>query len=156
MAGKTLVGYFSKSGATETYARAIAETLAGLGINAELVNLRQKKPVAAEYDCIVLGTGIRMFMVYRKWRRVLKQKEVREKRLFLFLSSGMAIREPDKAVEKFVRPIVDKFGLKPVSVIAFPGAIPEKWRKDGEDKDTVKPEKAREWARGVAGAIKGT
>lgn len=146
MTNKTLVIYFTKGGASEEYAKVIAETLTANGLSVEIRNLAYEIPNVAVFDNIILGTGVRMSMVYRRWRKVLKQKALREKRLFIFLSSGTAIEEPDKAVKKFLQPLVDKYGLKPASLVSFPGKIPEKWAKLDGEKETMRPEKAKAWA----------
>jgi menaquinone-dependent protoporphyrinogen IX oxidase len=151
MAEKTLVAYYTKGGASEEYAKVIAQTLAANGCMVDTRNLADGIPDVAGYDTVVLGTGVRMSMVYRPWRKVLKQKALGGKRLFVFLSSGMAIEEPDKAVEKFLRPLIDKYGLKPVSMVSFPGKIPEKWAKADGGKPTMSPEKAKTWAQEIAG-----
>lgn len=150
MINKTLVAYFTKGGATEEYAKVIGETLTANGLTVELRNLASDIPDVTAFDTIVLGTGVRMFTVYRRWKKVLKKKELRDKRLFMFLSSGTAIEDPDKAVEKFLRPLVDKYGLRPTSLVSFPGKIPEKWAKPDGEKETMKPEKAKEWASKIA------
>ena len=146
MTNKTLVAYFSKGGASEEYAKVIAETLTANGLAVEIRNLAHDTPDVTTFDTVVLGTGVRMGMVYRRWRKVLKQRALRDKRLFFFLSSGTAIENPDTAVEKFLRPLVDKYGLKPASLVSFPGKIPEKWAKLDGKKETMKPEKAKAWA----------
>lgn len=150
MINKTLVAYFTKGGATEEYAKVIGETLTANGLTVELRNLASDIPDVTAFDTIVLGTGVRMFTVYRRWKKVLKKKELRDKRLFMFLSSGTAIEDPDKAVEKFLRPLVDKYGLRPTSLVSFPGKIPEKWAKPDGEKETMKPENAKEWASKIA------
>jgi hypothetical protein len=91
-----------------------------------------------------------MSRVYRPWKKVVKQKTLNNKHLFMFLSSGTAIKEPDKAVEKFLRPLVEKYDLKPESLISFPGKIPERWAKLDDEKETMKPEKAKAWAKEIA------
>lgn len=153
MTNKTLVAYFTKGGATEEYAKVIAETLTASGLAVEMRNLASDIPNVTEYDTIVLGTGVRMFTVYRRWRKVLKQKALRDKRLFVFLSSGTAIEEPDKAVEKFLQPLMNKYGLNPAALVSFPGKIPEKWAKLDGQKETMNPEKAREWALKITSQI---
>jgi hypothetical protein len=95
-------------------------------------------------------------MVYRRWRKVLKQKPLRDKKLFMFLSSGTAIKEPERAVEKYLKPVVEKYGLKPLSMVSFPGVIPGKWAKTDADRDTLKPEQAKVWAQEIAGGSKGS
>jgi menaquinone-dependent protoporphyrinogen IX oxidase len=154
MPGKTLVAFHTKSGASGTYAKAIAEALKSKGMQVDLVDLREEKPDVSKYDNIVVGTGVRMSIVYWKWRGILKHKSIPGKKLFLFLSSGMAIKEPEKAVEKYVEPLVTKYKLKPLAVGSFPGFIPEKWAEPGAEKETVKPELAREWALKISEMIK--
>jgi len=116
----------------------------------ELHNLAHDIPDVASFNSVVLGTGVRMFRVYRPWKKVLKQKTLKSKHLFVFLSSGTAIEEPRRAVEKFLHPIVDKYGLKPDLLVSFPGKIPEKWAKLENQKETMKPEKAKAWAQEIA------
>ncbi|KYK34528.1 MAG: hypothetical protein AYK22_05210 [Thermoplasmatales archaeon SG8-52-3] len=154
MTNRILVAYFTKGGASEEYAKIISETLTADGLAVETSNLAHGIPDIAEFNTIVLGTGVRMFRVYRRWKKVLKQKELSNKALFLFLSSGTAIEDPDKAVNKFLRPIVEKYRLKPESLVSFPGKIPEKWVKQDGEKETMKPEKAKEWAHVIASQVK--
>jgi menaquinone-dependent protoporphyrinogen IX oxidase len=154
MAGRTLVAYHTKGGATETYAKVITETLEAQGIQTDLVNLREKKPDVTNYDNIIVGTGVRMFMVYGKWKKILKQKSLAEKKLFMFLSSGMAIDDPEQAAEKFLRPIVNKYTLSPISMVSFPGMIPEKMTESDKHRDSVKPEIARKWASEIMKNLK--
>lgn len=151
MKKKTLVAFFTKSGASEQYAKVIAETLSENEMTVELCNLAEKTPDITNFDIIVLGTGVRMFMVYRRWRKILKKKTLKEKHLFMFLSSGMAAEEPEKAVEKFLRPLVEKYHLSPDSLVSFPGKIPEKWAKyDDGPKAEMNPDLAKEWAHEIA------
>ena len=150
MKKKTLVAFFTKGGASEEYAMVIAETLSKGGLSVETCNLAEKIPDIAGFDIIVLGTGVRMFMVYRRWRKILKQKTLKDKHLFMFLSSGMAAEEPEKAVEKFLRPLVEKYDLSPDSLVSFPGKIPEKWAKyDDAPKAEMDLDKAKEWAKEI-------
>lgn len=149
MKSKTLVAYFTKGGASEEYAKIIAETLTNNGLTVETYNLAHDIPDVASFDVIILGTGVRMFRVYRPWKKILKQKELNNKHLFMFLSSGTAIEEPDKAVEKFLGPLVKKYSLRPQMLISFPGKIPEKWAKLDGEKETMKPKKAQEWAQEI-------
>ncbi len=85
MMNKTLVAYFTKGGASEEYAKIIAETLSTKGLSVEIQNLAYDVPDVAAFDTIVLGTGVRMGMVYRRWRKVLNQKPLRDKRLFIYI-----------------------------------------------------------------------
>jgi len=45
---------------------------------------------------------------------------------------------------------VEKYDLKPMSLVSFPGKIPEKWAKLDSQKEMMKPEKAKEWAQEIA------
>ena len=150
MNSKILVAYFTKGGASEEYAKIIAETLTADGLTVETCNLAHNIPDIASFNTVVLGTGVRMFRVYRRWKKILKQKALDSKQLFMFLSSGTAIEEPDKAVEKFLRPLVEQYGLKPKSLVSLPGKIPEKWAKLDDQKETMKPDKAKAWAQEIA------
>jgi menaquinone-dependent protoporphyrinogen IX oxidase len=149
MNNKILVAYFTKGGASEEYAKIIAETLTADGLAVETCNLAHDIPDITTFNTIILGTGVRMFRVYRPWKKILKQKALTSKHLFMFLSSGTAIEDPDKAVEKFLRPLVEKYDLKPKSLVSFPGKIPEKWSKLDDQKETMKPEKAKTWAQEI-------
>lgn len=153
MNSKILVAYFTKGGASEEYAQIVAKKLTDDGLVVEIRNLAHDIPDVAAFNTVVLGTGVRMFRVYRRWKKVLKQKALGNKHLFMFLSSGTAIEDPDKAVEKFLRPIVEKYSLKPISMISFPGKIPEKWAKIDDQKETMKPDKAKAWAQEIARQI---
>jgi menaquinone-dependent protoporphyrinogen oxidase len=68
MKSKILVAYFTKGGASEEYAKVIAETLIANGLVVETCNLAQGIPDVAAFDTVVLGTGVRMFRVYRPWK----------------------------------------------------------------------------------------
>jgi menaquinone-dependent protoporphyrinogen IX oxidase len=155
MNSKTLLAYFTKGGASEEYAKVIANTLTANGFVVEICNLAHDIPDVASFDTVVLGTGVRISRVYRRWKKVLKQKALGSKNLYMFLSSGMAIEEPDKAVEKFLRPLIEKYDLKPESLISFPGKIPEKWAKLDGQKETIKLDKAKAWALEIAHQVQG-
>jgi menaquinone-dependent protoporphyrinogen oxidase len=156
MTTNILVAYHTKGGATEKYAKVIAETLTSKDYTVEICNLKEKIPSVDSYDAVVLGTGVRMFRVYGRWKKILRQKTLSSKHLFLFLSSGTAIEESsEKAVDKFLQPLVDKFDLTPKMMVSFPGKIPEKWAKMDDQKETVKPELAKEWAMEIVGHLKG-
>ena len=150
MNSKILVAYFTKGGASEKYAKIITDTLTADGFAVETCNLAHNIPDIADFNTVVLGTGVRMFRVYRRWKKVLKQKTLSSKALFMFLSSGTAIEDPDKAVNKFLRPIVERYDLKPKSLVSFPGIIPGKWAKLDGEKETIKPGKAEAWAHEIS------
>ena len=144
---KTLIAYHTKSGASETYANVVAETLKTNGFEVNIINLINTKPDVSSYDLIIAGTGIRMFRIYGKWKKVLKHKDIGSKKLAIFLSSGTAVDKPQEAIEKWVNPLVEKYGLKPIAIGSFPGTMPEKFKEEKDKgKETMKPEIARQWA----------
>ena len=133
--------------------RTVENSLTANGFAVEICNLAHNIPNISAFDIVVLGTGVRVFRVYSRWKKILKQKALGSKNLFMFLSSGTAIKEPDKAVEKFLRPLVVRYNLNPKSLVSFPGKIPEKWSKLDDQKVTMKPDKAKVWAQEIAGKI---
>ena len=155
MKNNILVAHFTKGGASEEYANVIADTLKSNGYKVETCNLANNIPDIADFETIILGTGVRMFRVYRRWKKVLKQKSIKEKNLFLFLSSGMAAEEPEKAVEKFLNPLVKKYDLKPKLLVSFPGKMPERWAKyDDKQKMAVNPRNKKKWAKEISCRLK--
>lgn len=155
MNNKILVAYFTKGGASEEYANVISETLRSKGHAIETHNLANKIPDITDFETVILGTGVRMYRVYGRWKKVLKQKSMKDKKLFLFLSSGTAAEDPDKAVEKFLNPLVEKFNLKAYSLVSLPGKMPEKWAKyDDSKKMTTNHDLAKKWAEEISRQIK--
>jgi len=154
MNNKILVAHFTKGGASEEYAKVIADTISTKGLSVETFNLSNDIPDITAFDTIILGTGVRMSMVYRRWKKILKQKAIKDKHLYLFLSSGMAAEEPEKAVEKFLHPLIQKYNLNPDSMVSFPGKMPEKWEKYDETKNMkMNPDLAKKWAEDIASTI---
>jgi menaquinone-dependent protoporphyrinogen IX oxidase len=154
MSKRILVCYHTKGGASKTYATMIADTLISEGFAIDLIDLKEKVPDASAYDVIILGTGVRLSRVYGRWKKILKQQGIHEKALYLFLSSGMAMEEPEKAVEKFLSPLLKRYDLNPADMISFPGAVPERWAESEEQKHAVKPEKAKTWALEISTRLK--
>lgn len=148
MGAKTLLAYVSAGGATESYAKTIAEALTSRGHDVHVVNLKRERVAdLASYDAVVVGTGVRMGMVYRAAKKLLAGKELKDKRLAVFLSSGLAIGDREKSKEKFLGPIMRKYGLSPVMYDAFPGKMPG---PAGKVEDTTDMEAARRWAEELA------
>ncbi|MDJ0657340.1 MAG: flavodoxin domain-containing protein [Xanthomonadales bacterium] len=148
MAGKTAVAFYTKGGATEGYAQMIAETLSAAGFDVDLINLRKNRnPDLSPYPNIVLGTGVRIGLVYRIGKRFLRRNDFSRKNLAIFLSSGIAIEDAEKSKDKFLVPLIQKYHLDPILFDALPGQMPD-------DKNvTVEPEKARDWARKLAALL---
>ena len=148
MQGKTLIAHVTAGGATEMYANVIAETLRANGCDVDVVNLRREKvDDLSGYSSVVLGTGVRMSMVYRRARSFLARSDLEGKPLGIFLSSAMALDKPDEAREKFLDPLVRKNGLSPVMHDAFPGKVP---LGPGKLEDKTDADIARKWAEEFA------
>jgi len=148
MQGKTLIAHITAGGATEMYANVIAETLRAGGREVDVKNLKREKVAdLSGYSSVVLGTGVRMFMVYRKGKSFLGRSDLKGKPLGIFLSSAMALDKPDEAREKFLDPLVERNGLSPLMCDAFPGKIP---LGPGNLEDKTDPDIARRWAEEFA------
>jgi menaquinone-dependent protoporphyrinogen IX oxidase len=148
MEPKVLLAYITAGGATEEYARVIADTLRSRGLGIEIVDLKHgKTPDPSAYDAVVVGMGVRMAMVYRKGKGFLARKDLKGKPLAVYLSSAMAIDDPEKAKARFLAPLLERHGLDPVMWDAFPGKVP---RGPGKLEDRTDPEIARRWALNLA------
>lgn len=154
MTKQVLIAYFSKGGATEGYAQVIAEVLQSHGHQVDLNDLRvEKRPELAGYDCVVFGTGVRIGMVYRRGKRFLKRKDLRNKPLAIFLSSGIAVENPEESKQKFLVPLIEKRGLDPILCDAFPGKV---LGPGGKLDDRTDPQVARRWAEKLAAKLEDT
>lgn len=151
MAPKTVIAYVTKGGATALCARTVADVLTAAGHQVDVIDLKKKrKPQLAEYRNVVLGTGVRIGMVYRLGKRFLRRKELRDKRLAIFLSSGIAVEDAEKSKQKFLDPLVKKYDLHPVMCDAFPGRTPG---PANEMTDTTDPERVKKWAEALASKL---
>ena len=151
MDGRTLLAYVSAGGATERYAHIIADTLRSRGHAVDVIDMKRDRiPDLPSYGSVVVGTGVRMGMVYRKGKQFLRRKDLEGKRLAIFLSSGIAIKSAERSKAKFLEPLVKKYGLDPVMCDAFPGKMPG---SGGKLEDTTDPEIAGLWAGELASKL---
>jgi menaquinone-dependent protoporphyrinogen IX oxidase len=152
MNSRTLLAYVTAGGATEKYARVIADALRAHGHEVDLVDLKRERiRDLAAYENIVVGAGVRMTMVYRRGKQFLARRDLKGKRLAVYLSSAMAIDEPDKARDKFLAPLIRRHGLSPVMCDAFPGNVPT---APGKLEDRTDADVARRWAEELAGRLR--
>ena len=151
MDGRTLLAYISAGGATERYAHIVADTLRSRGHAVDVIDLKRDKiPDLSSYGSVVVGTGVRIGMVYRKGKQFLRRKDLEGKRLAIFLSSGIAVVNAEKSKTKFLEPLVEKYGLDPVMCDAFPGKMPG---SGGKLKDRTDPAIAKLWAEELAAKL---
>jgi menaquinone-dependent protoporphyrinogen oxidase len=124
---KTLVAFETKGGATEEYARKIAEVLGSkFQFEVYLVNLKkQDVKDCSQYNNIVIGGGVRAGKVYGKALKCLKN-DFGGKKVAFFVSSGEA-GDPEKhqqAKTKFVENVLAEYpNVKPVAAEAFGGRM---------------------------------
>jgi menaquinone-dependent protoporphyrinogen IX oxidase len=148
---RTLVAYITAGGATERYAQVVAETLRSSGHAVDVVNLKRDRVADLSlYENVVVGTGVRMGLVYRAAKQFLRRKDLVGKKLAVFLSSGIAIQDREKARGKFLAPLVSRLALAPLKYDAFPGSMPG---TAGRPDDRTDVELARQWATELAARL---
>lgn len=124
---KTLIAYVTKGGATRDYASEIAGILKEkYGLKVDMVDLRKNKsPDLSNYRNIIIGTGVRMFHVYKEALKFIEKNNFEGKRVAVFLSSGKAgnPKTYNDAIEDYINKQILKRNphLKPVATEAFGG-----------------------------------
>ncbi|UCC93010.1 MAG: hypothetical protein JSW25_10195 [Thermoplasmata archaeon] len=149
---RTLVTYFTKGGVTGENAQIVADVLRGeFGHHVTVVNMRKEKvPDLEPFQNVVVGTGVRIQRPYRKPRKFLKDKRLRDKKVAIFISSGEAGDDPAAATAKYEKKLCGNLEhMKPVSCQAFGGRFPF-----GDKTDWTDPEKVREWAYRLGEVLK--
>ena len=127
MAGKTLIAYQTKGGATEEAARKIAEILRSkFQLEVDLVDLKEQKPIElTQYQNVIVGGGVRVGRVYGKALKFL-ENDLTGKKVAFFVSSSWA-GSPGSYVNaktKFVEKTLTKYPkINPVTTEAFGGRI---------------------------------
>ena len=124
---RTLIAYVTKGGATEEYAFEIASVLRDkYGLDLDVIDLRKdKSPDVSKYRNIIVGSGVRMFKVYKEAVKFIEKNSFDGKRVALFLSSGKAgnPKTYGEAIEDYInKQILNKNPrLKPIAAEAFGG-----------------------------------
>lgn len=148
MPDNTAVVYASKGGAAALYAETVADVLVAAGHTVDVIDLADiRNPDLTAYQNVVLGTGVRIGMVYRAAKRFLRRDDLKGKRVAIFLASGIAIEDPALSKEKFLDPLVGRYAIEPVMCDAFPGKVPG---ADENTPDTLVPDRIRKWAEVLA------
>ncbi len=127
LAGKTLIAYQTKGGATEEAARKIAETLRSkFQFEVDLVDLKEQKPLElTQYQNVIVGGGVRAGRVYGKTLKFL-ENDFTGKKVAFFISSSWAGTPGsyDNAKAKFVEKTLTKYPkINTVGTEAFGGRI---------------------------------
>ncbi len=129
---KVLIAFCTRYGATASTSEEIAKVLREEGFDVRVVNTKKEKVKdVSEYDLVLVGAGLQMFRWCKESEKFLKkfQKELREKKIAIFISSGgRAITKFDgdqKALdEQWQKQLVDKiekYSLNPVAMGIFGG-----------------------------------
>ncbi len=129
---KILIVFGTRYGATIGTAEEIAKIFQDEGFDVNIVNIKKEKVRnIAEYDLIVIGSGIQIDRWTKKAEGFLKRynEELKNKKVALFVSSGtQALIEhggnPEKigrAKRKYLEEKASKYNLNPVSIGLFGG-----------------------------------
>ena len=157
MAHKTLVAYASKGGATKEAAQIISDMLkTRYSLDVDVVDLRKdKKKLSnlAEYQHVVVGSGVRSGKVYDEALDFLK-RDFSNKNMAFFVCSGDA-GDPEKyeeACTKYVTNVLAKYAdLKPITTEAFGGRQKMLGRTVFNN---FNPEKITTWAQTLGTKLK--
>ena len=129
---KALIVYGTRYGATASTSQEIAATLRKEGIEARVVNVKEEKVKnIAEYDLILIGSGIQIFKWTSEPEDFLKkfQKELATKKVALFVSAAAASiaeregkrEDVETAKKKYLKEKAAKYNLQPVALGLFGG-----------------------------------
>ncbi len=146
-AKNTLIAYMTSGGVTKEYATIIGRVLEENGYTVNLLDINKNpKPETAEYDSIVIGTGVRAQRIYRKGLNFMKN-DFAGKPVAFYISSNEA-GTPESyqdTVDKYMNPITENHpDLNIVAEDGFGGRI----RIFGRTVvDLTDPGKVEEWAK---------
>jgi len=126
---KALIVYGTRYGAAASTSEEIAKTLRQEGLETRVVDAKKEKVKdVAEYDLIIVGSGIQMHRWTGEPEDFLKkhQKELASKKLALFVCCGSATdkQKPElaeKAQRKYLEEKAAKYHLQPVAMGLFGG-----------------------------------
>ena len=124
---KTLIAYVTKGGATKEFALEIANVLRDkYNLDVEVIDLKKtKSPDLSKYRNVVVGSGVRIFRVYKEAVKFIENNNFEGKRVALFLASGKAgaPKTYGEAIEDYINKQLLKKNpqLKPIAAEAFGG-----------------------------------
>ena len=136
---KALIVYGTRYGATASTSKEIAAIMRIEGIEVRVVNAKEEKVKdIAEYDLVIVGSGIQIFRWTSEPEDFLKkfQKELATKKVALFVSAGAAAiaeregkpEEVETAKKKYLQEKALKYNLQPVALDLFGGVYDfNKW-----------------------------
>lgn len=167
MKSKTLVAYASKHGATAEVAKKIGEILSNSGIQADVLDVRDKVDLSI-YKNVILGSAVYIGQWQKKAAKFLKdnEKALADKKVWLFSTGPTGEGDPIELMKGWKFPeglqdIADR--INPIDVKVFHGVLDET-RLNTLEKMTVKMVKAQfgdfrdwntieEWANEIKNVI---
>jgi len=128
---KVLLLYGTRYGATGGIAQKIEKIIQDNGISTEIHDLKATSPKnipsLKEFDGFIIGTSIQMGMWTKSVKKYIKKniadlKQMQDK-LGFFICCGTANKKEEigSAIEKFITPKLNDFGLNPALIDAFGG-----------------------------------
>jgi menaquinone-dependent protoporphyrinogen IX oxidase len=136
---KALIVYGTRYGATASTSEEIASTLRKEGMDVRVVNAKEEKVKSiAEYDLVLVGSGIQIFRWTSEPEAFLKkfQKDLVTKKVALFVSAGAQaiseqegkLQDVETAKRKYLQEKAEKYNLQPVALGLFGGVYDfNKW-----------------------------
>ncbi len=131
---KALIVYGTRYGAAESTAKDIADVLQSEGFQVKVANVKEERiRDISDYQLVIVGSGIQIHKWTGEAEKFLKdfQKELRAKKLALFVCCGSAqpltekedekTKAPQEAKRKYLEEKAAKYGLKPVALGLFGG-----------------------------------
>jgi menaquinone-dependent protoporphyrinogen oxidase len=126
---KALIVYGTRYGAAASTSLIIAGILSQEGLEVKVVNAKEEKiSDVAEYDLVIVGSGIQMNRWTGEPEDFLKkyQKPLATKKLALFVCCGSVADKtkpdaPEKARQKYLEEKAAKYNLQPVAMGLFGG-----------------------------------
>ncbi len=146
MKSNTLVAYASKHGATAEVAKKIGEILSNSGLQADVLDVRDKVDLSI-YKNVILGSAVYIGQWQKKAAKFLKdnEKALADKKVWLFSTGPTGEGDPIELMKGWKFPeglqdIADR--INPIDVKVFHGVLDET-RLNTLEKMTVKMVKAQ-------------
>ena len=122
-----LILYGTRYGATKGIAQKIEKIIQDNGISTEIHDLKETSqkniPSLKDFDGIIIGTSIQMSMWTKSVKKYIKKNitelKAKQDEIGLFICCGTACKKEEigSAIEKFIKPKLDNFGLNPALII---------------------------------------
>jgi menaquinone-dependent protoporphyrinogen IX oxidase len=125
---KALVVYGSRWGGTVEVAQTIGKALVEEGVAAEVVDAKTSPQNIADYDLLVIGSGLRADKWTKESLEFIEKNAatLKTKKTALFVSCSMADRKDagyDKGKKRYLDDIAAQYGLTPISLGYFGGLM---------------------------------